>query len=74
MSCNMLHTAVVPVYRHPVVQLVHCGKFIVVVRIDIAQEIPGRTCPLRHCIGLTLCIAAALRAFAVYEGIDLCKR
>ena len=39
-------------------------------RIAVAEEIPGRTCPLGHGIGLSLGCAAALGAGAVDEGID----
>ena len=40
MSCNMFHTAVVPVNRHPVFQLLRICQCFCVVRIDITQEIP----------------------------------
>ena len=49
------------------------GKGICVVRIDIAQEIPGRSCPLRHGIGFALCIAPTLGTLAIDKGIDLCQ-
>ena len=70
----MLHTAVIPVDIHPVFQLVHVGKCCIVLRIDVAQIIPGRACPLRHRVRLTLGSAAALRASAVHEAVDLGKR
>ena len=43
-------------------------------RIDVAQEVPGRTCPLGHCVRLALRGRAALRAGAVDEGIYLRER
>ena len=70
----MFHTAVVPVNRHPVFQLVIIGKRLVVVRVNIAQEIPRRTRPLGHSVGFALCVAAAFRAFAVDEAVDFGKR
>ena len=36
----MLHTAVIPIDGHPVFELVFIGKRLVIMRIDIAQEIP----------------------------------
>ena len=73
MSGYMLHTAVVPVNRHPVFHLLAVCKSFCIVWIHITKEIPGRSSPLWHGISLSLGIAAAFRAFAVYEGIDLCK-
>ena len=58
-QCGMLHTAVVPVYRHPVIQCLFAGQCLFIIRICIAQEIPGRPCPLGHGIGLPLCRPAA---------------
>ena len=74
MSGNVLHSTVVPVYRHPVFQLLRVCQALVIVRIDITQEVPGRTCPLRHGIGLSSCIASAFRALAFYKGINLSQR
>ena len=74
MSGYVLHTAVVPVNRHPVFHLLAVCKSFCIVRIHIAKEIPGRSSPLRHGISLSLGIAAALRAFAVYKGFNSCKR
>ena len=71
---NVLHAAVVPIDRHPVFQRFHIREALVIRRIAVAQEIPRGARPLRHRISLTLCSAAALRAFAVDEGIELCQR
>ena len=73
MSGYVLHTAVVPVNWQPVVHFRSVSKSLCIVRIYIADEIPGRAGPLWHGIGLSLCIAAAFRAFAVYEGFNLGK-
>ena len=70
----MLHTAVVPVHGHPVFELVHIGKRLVVVGIAIAEEIPGTSRPLGHCICLSLRRASALGACAVDKFRDLGKR
>ena len=43
-------------------------------RIDVAQEVPGRTCPLGHRVRLALRGRATLRTGAVDEGIYLCER
>ena len=58
----MLHTAVVPVDRRPVFERLFRGERLVVVRVHIAQEIPGRACPLGHGVSLSLGRAAAARA------------
>ena len=66
MQCRVLHTAVVPVNRHPVFQRLCACECLVVVRIGITQEIPGRSRPLWHGICLTLCRTAAARAGGVH--------
>ena len=63
---GVLHAAVVPVDRAPVIQSLLGGERLVVVRIHVAQEVPARAGPLRHGVGLTLGGTAALRA----GGID----
>ena len=73
MTCNVLHTTVIPVYRKPVVQLILSCEFLIVVRIDVTEVVPGGACPLRHCICLTLCGLATLGTSAVYKVIKLCK-
>ena len=50
----MFHTAVVPVNRHPVIKSFFGRKRFAVMRVQIAQEIPGRTGPLRHGVRLPL--------------------
>jgi len=62
----MLHTAVVPVDRGPVFQRLPAGERLVIMRVHIPQEIPGRTRPLRHGIRFTFGRAAALRAGGVH--------
>ena len=69
----MLHTAVVPVNRTPIFKLFGVSQCLVVVGVDVTQEIPGRACPLRHCVCLSLCVCATLRALAIYERVNLCK-
>ena len=41
MSGYVLHTAVIPVHRHPVFQFLRICQRFVIVRINISQEIPG---------------------------------
>ena len=74
MQGGMLHSAVVPVNRHPVIQGLLAGKGLVVAGIRIAQEIPGGSGPLRHSVGLSLCRAAAVRAGGVYPVRHCRKR
>ena len=74
MAGNVLHTAVIPVNGHPVAELVHIGQRLGVVGVDVAEEVPGGTGPLGHGIGLTLGVAAALRALAVDEVVQLGQR
>ena len=74
MTCNVLHTAVIPVNGHPIFKLFGVCKALIVIRINIAQEVPRRTCPLGHCIGLALCVLTTYGTLAIYEFGYLCKR
>ena len=62
----MLHTAVVPVYRHPVFQGFGTCQCIFIGGVRVTQEIPGRTCPLGHGIGFSLSGASAAGTGGVY--------
>ncbi len=55
----MLHSAVIPVHRHPVVQCLLAGQDFLILGIRVPEEIPGRACPLGHGIRLPLCRASA---------------
>ena len=68
----MLHSTIVPVNRKPVFHRLAACKGFVIVRIDIAKEIPGRSCPLWHRIRLTLCLATAARTSCLYPVADIC--
>ena len=70
----VLHTSVVVVDRHPVLELVRICEGMIVVWITETEEVPGGTSPLRHGIGLTLRRTTALRAGAVHETVDLRQR
>ncbi len=74
MQHGMFYTADVHIYRQIFVCFFLGNQLFVIVGIHITQEIPGRTCPLRHGIGLSLCRAAAGRALAVYPVGDGCQR
>ncbi len=62
----MLHAAVVPVHRHPVVQGFLTGKGFLILGIRVTQEIPGRTCPLGHGIRFPFRRPSAARAGGVH--------
>ena len=69
----VLHTTVVVVDRHPVLELSRIREGLIIVCIAETEEVPGGTGPLRHGIGLALRRTAALRAGAVHEAVDLCQ-
>ena len=62
---GVLHSSVVPVNRQPVFHSFFACQSLFVLRIGIADVIPGRTSPLRHGIGLTFCRSSAARAGGV---------
>ena len=74
MQRRVFHAAVVPVNRHPFFQRLHRSKGIRVLRIRVAEKIPGRTCPLRHGIGFTPCRSAADRACGIDPIRNSCQR
>ena len=74
MKGGMLHSSVVPVNRHPVIQRFFACKGFCVVRICITQEIPGRSSPLRHGICLTFCRTSAAWTGRVYPVGHCCQR
>ena len=71
---GVLHAAVVPVHRAPVLLRLVRDRLMVVVRIHIAQEVPRRTRPLGHGVGLALGVAPALGALGVDPVGHLGKR
>ena len=74
MQCGMLHTAIVPVNRHPVVQSLLAGQCVFIVGICVAKEIPGRTCPLGHGICLTLSRSATAGTCGLHPVSHLGQR
>ena len=74
MQNGMLDAANVLVNRSPVIYLVLVKRQLVVMRVSVAEIIPGRTDKGIHGIGLTPCRLAALRAGAVHEGLALSQR
>ena len=65
MQRRVLHAAVVPVDRSPILLGFLRDGHILVMRVHIAQIIPRRASPLGHGVGLALCGAAAARAGGV---------
>ena len=63
---GMLHTAVVPVHRQPILHGFLTCNGMVIVRIRVADEIPAGACPLRHGICFTLGGTAAAGAGGVH--------
>ncbi len=74
MQGGVLHTAVVPVNRQPVIERFFGASASFVMRIAIAHEVPGRAGPLRHGIGFPFCRTAAMRTGRIDKGIHRCKR
>ena len=74
MQRGVLHAAVVPVHRAPVFQRLPAGQRVVVVRVHIAQEVPGRARPLGHGVRLPFGGAAAARAGGVHPFGMACQR
>ena len=70
----VLHTADIHIYRQHFIRFLSGYQFLIVVIIHIPQEIPGRSCPLRHGIGLSFCIRSADRTLAVYPLVDSRQR
>ena len=61
MQRSMLHPAVIPIHRAPICQSFLRRQGMIVVRIHIAEKIPGRAGPLRHGVGFSLGRAATAR-------------
>ena len=74
MQRGMLHTAVVPIHRHPVLKRLLAGKGLFVMRIYIPQEIPRRTCPLGHGIRLSLSRSATAGTCGIDPFGHSCQR
>ena len=51
---GVLHAAVVPVHGAPILERLLAGDGVVVLRVAVAQEVPARTGPLGHGVGLAL--------------------
>ena len=70
----MLYAADIHINRKIFVCLFSGYQFLIIVAVYITQEIPGRSCPLRHGIGLSLCSRTAYRAGGVNPLINICQR
>ena len=71
---GVLHAADVHIHGQVLVRLLLGDQLLIVVRIHIAQEVPGGTGPLGHRVRLALRGGAALRALAVHPGVDRSQR
>ena len=69
----MLCSSYIEVYRHPILLFFFIKEFLVVLWVDISEEIPTGTSPLRHCVGLSLGIGASYRALAVHPAFNICQ-
>ena len=74
MQNRMFDTTYIQVNRRPFFQHFLASQFFVIVVIYITQEVPGRTCPLRHCVCFSLRRTAAFRASCVYPFVDVSQR
>ena len=70
----MLNTTNVHINRQIFICFFFGYQLFVIVGIHITEEVPGRTGPLGHGIGLSLCRSATARAGGVYPGVDRRKR
>ena len=74
MSCDVFHTAVIPVDRHPVFHFVIIGQCLVIFVVKIAQEVPAGARPLRHGVCFALGRAAAVRTGSIDPFRDAGQR
>ena len=74
MERGMLHAAVIPVHRHPVIKRFLGGKLLMIMRVAVTQEIPAGAGPLRHGIGFPPGRRAAARTGYIDPIIDQGKR
>ena len=70
MQYRMFHTTDVHIYRQIFVSFFFGYQLFVIFIIYITQEIPGRTCPLWHSVGLAFCRSSAGRALAVNPFVN----
>ena len=71
---GVLHSSIIPINRHPILQSFFRGKFLIIVRITITQEIPRRPCPVWHGISLSACMAATFRTSGIEPITGFRKR
>ena len=71
---GMFHAAVIPIHRRPVFKRFLGGKRFIIMRIAIAQEIPGGPRPLRHGVRFAHSLSAAVRAGGIHPIRHLGKR
>ncbi len=64
MQHRMLHAADIHIDRKELIRLLTADQLLVIFTVHIPQEIPGRSCPLRHCVSLTF---GRLATFGTYR-------
>ena len=74
MKHRVLYTADVHINRKVFVCFLLGNKSFVVLAVHVAEEIPGRTSPLRHGVGLSLSRSAAAWAGCVHPLVDGSQR
>ena len=74
MQYRMFYTTDIHIDRKHGVCFFSGNKFLVIVRIYITKEIPGRTRPLRHGVGLSFRRLSTYRADRIHPGVDRRKR
>ena len=74
MQYRMLHAADIHIYRKILIRLFSAHQFLIIFVVHITKEIPGRTGPLRHGIGLSLGRSAADRTSGVHPPVNIRQR
>ncbi len=74
MQHGMLHAAVIQINRKPLLQFLHVREGLAVLRVCVAQEIPGRSGPVRHCIRFALGWTFAGRAGRIHPLFNVRER
>ena len=74
MEHRVFHTADIHINRQIFVCFFLAYQLFIILVIHITQEVPGRTGPLRHGVGLSLRRSAAARTGGVHPFRNVCQR